>query len=42
MGHVATDEQFEMLRDAGALDEDPVRGAEDVLIVERIKEMLLG
>ena len=24
-----------------AIDEDPVRGAEDVLIVERIKELLL-
>jgi len=42
MGHVATDEEFEFMRKAGAFDENPVRGAEDVLIVERIKEMLLG
>jgi len=42
MGHVATDEEFEFMRKAGALDENPVRGAEDVLIVDRIKEMLVG
>ena len=41
MGHVASDEEFEFMRKAGAFDENPVRGAEDVLIVERIKEMLL-
>ena len=33
--------EFEFMRKAGAFDENPVRGAEDVLIVERIKEMLL-
>lgn len=42
LGHVCTDEEVEVLRAAGAIDEDPVRDAEDVLIVERIKEMLLG
>jgi len=41
MGHVATDEEFEFMRKAGAFNENPVRGAEDVLIVARIKEMLL-
>ncbi len=41
MGHVATDEAFDFMRKAGAFDENPIRGAEDVLIVERIKEMLL-
>ena len=30
------------MREARAFGENPVRGAEDVLIVERIKEMLLG
>ncbi|MBI4481542.1 MAG: hypothetical protein HY652_01495 [Acidobacteria bacterium] len=40
-GHVCTDEEVEVFRAAGAIDEDPVWGAEDVLIVERIKEMLL-
>jgi len=38
---VCTDEEYEVFRTAGAIDEDPVEGAEDVLIVERIKEMLL-
>jgi hypothetical protein len=41
-GHVCTDEQYEVLRDAGVLDGDVVRGAEDVIIVGRIREMLLG
>ena len=38
---VCTDEEYEVFRAAGAIDEDPVEGAEDILIVERIKEMLL-
>lgn len=42
MGHVATDEEFEFMRKTGAFDENPVCGAEDVLIVERIKKMLLA
>lgn len=42
MGHVVTDQVFEFMRKAGVFDENPMRGAEDVLIVERIKEMLLG
>ncbi|MBI1821886.1 MAG: hypothetical protein HYR79_09280 [Nitrospirae bacterium] len=41
LGHVCTDEEFEFLRTAGAVEESPVEGAEEVLIVERIKEMLL-
>ena len=40
LGHVCTDEDVEVFRAAGAIDEDPVRGAEDVIIVERIKELL--
>lgn len=39
--HIGTDEENEFMRKAGMFDEDPVRGAEDVLVVERIKEMLL-
>lgn len=42
LGHVCTDEEFEALLAAGAFDEDAVRGAEDVLIVERIKRLLLA
>jgi len=40
-GHVMTDEQYKVLRDAGAIDTNVVRGAEDVIIVARIREMLL-
>lgn len=42
LGHVCTHEALEEFRKAGAIDESPVRGAEDVLVVERIKEMLLA
>jgi hypothetical protein len=40
-GHVMTDEEYRLMRDAGALDTSVVRGAEDVIIVARIREMLL-
>ncbi len=40
-GHVLTDEQYEFMRDAGVYDQNIVRGAEDAILVERIKEMLL-
>lgn len=42
LGHVCSDDEFEVFRDAGAIDEDPVRGAEDILLLERIRKMLLG
>jgi hypothetical protein len=42
LGHVFTDEEFEEFRSAGAVGDGPVDGAEDILIVERIKEMLVG
>ncbi len=42
MGHACTEPEFELFREAGALDDDPVRGAEDMLIVARIREMLLS
>lgn len=42
LGHILSDEQFAEFRAAGALVEDPVGGAEDVLRLERIKELLLG
>ncbi len=41
-GHIGTDEEVEFMRKAGAIDDDPVRDVEDVLIIDRIKEMLLG
>jgi len=40
-GHVMTDEQYNVMREAGALDTSVVRGAEDVIIVARMREMLL-
>jgi hypothetical protein len=42
LGHVATDEAYEEMREAGAIDEDPVEWAEDILLIERAKELLLG
>jgi hypothetical protein len=39
-GHVMTDEQYNAMREAGALDTNVVRGAEDVIIVARMREML--
>jgi hypothetical protein len=41
LGHVATDEAYEEMREAGAIDEDPVEWAEDILLIERAKELLL-
>jgi hypothetical protein len=40
-GHVGTEEEVATLREAGAIHEDPVEDAEDILVVERLKEMLL-
>ena len=40
-GHVLTERQYEFMKDNRAFDDDVVRGAEDVLIVGRIREMLL-
>ena len=41
LGHVMGDEQFEEFRAAGAVAEDVVTAAEDVLYVERMKALLL-
>lgn len=41
LGHVCSAEEHELFRKHRAIDENPVRGAEDILIMERIKEMLL-
>ncbi|MGH7354687.1 MAG: hypothetical protein ACRELS_08965 [Candidatus Rokuibacteriota bacterium] len=42
LGHVATDEAYEEMREAGAIDEDHVWWAEDILLIERAKELPLG
>lgn len=41
LGHVMGDEQFAEFRAAGAVAEDIVTAAEDVLYVERMKDLLL-
>ncbi len=42
LGHVATDEAYEEMREAGAIDEDPVDWAEQILLIERAKTLLLA
>jgi hypothetical protein len=39
---VATGDDYEEMRDAGAIDEDPLWWAEDILLVERAKGLLLA
>jgi hypothetical protein len=40
--HVATDEQYQTMRDAGAFDDDVIRGAADAVLFERARVLLLG
>ncbi len=42
LAHVCSNEEWETLRQGGAIDEDPVKGAEEALLFERIREMLLA
>lgn len=39
--HTLTDEQYELFEEAGAVDVSPARWAEDVLVIERIKGLIL-
>ena len=41
LGHVCTDEQYEILRSSGAIPDDPVGEVEDIILVERIKKLLI-
>ena len=41
LGHVMGDAQFENFRAAGGVLESPVSGAEDALLLEQAKELLL-
>jgi len=41
LGHVCNEEEFGELRAAGAIDEDPVRMAEELILLERIRKWLL-
>lgn len=41
LGHVASEEVYEEMREAGAVEEDPVQWAQDILLIERAKGLLL-
>jgi len=41
LGHVCDDEAYEEMREAGAIDENPVEWAREILLVERAKRVLL-
>ncbi len=42
LAHVSTDEEYETLREAGAIEEDVVHAAEDVILLDRIRKLLLA
>lgn len=41
-GHVLDDENFEAMRDSGALQEDVVTAAEEAILFERMRRLVLG
>ncbi len=42
LGHTASDEAYEEMRAAGAVREDPVEWAEQILLLERTRALLLS
>jgi hypothetical protein len=42
LGHVSRDEVYEKMGEAGAIEEDPVEWAEEIVLIERARELLLG
>jgi hypothetical protein len=42
VAHVSTEEQYQTMRDAGALDDDVVTGAADAILFERARALLPG
>jgi hypothetical protein len=40
--HVATAEEYELMRNAGMFDDDVVTGAADAILFERARALLLG
>ncbi len=42
LGHTASDETYEEMRSAGAIGENPVEWAEQILLLERTKALLLS
>jgi hypothetical protein len=41
LGHTASEEEYATMVAAGALSNNPVTGAEDILLMERVRELLL-
>ena len=41
LAHVSTDEEYETLQEAGAIEEDVVQAAEDVILLDRIRRLFL-
>ena len=41
LAHVATEEQYQTMRDAGAFEENAVAGAADAILFERARDLLL-
>lgn len=42
LGHIANDEAYEEMRAAGAIPDGPVEWAEQILLIQRAKELLLS
>jgi len=42
LAHITSDEEFETLSEASAIEEDVVSAAQDVFRLERMKDLLLG
>lgn len=40
--HVATDDEYEFMREAGMFDDDVISGAADAILFERARALLLG
>jgi hypothetical protein len=41
LAHTASDDAYEEMREAGVCDEDPVEWAENILLLERARKLLL-
>lgn len=41
LGHACSDEQHDLLRTRGAIADDPVRGARDILLLDQVRALLL-
>lgn len=42
LGHTVSDEEYQVLAATGAIGDNPVSGAEEVLALERARELLTG